>query len=46
MLFAFLGETIFNHNYPEEPPDLIFCDDSQLFQPDFEDVKVGYQIML
>jgi len=37
---VFVGETLFNVNYPTEPPDFIFAANDQQFLPNDAEVKV------
>jgi len=37
----FLGEVLFNFNYPTDPPDFIFPTDVENFQPEVEEIKVS-----
>jgi len=43
---SIVGETLFNANYPAEPPDFIFTGNDQQFQPNIAEVKVLSAICL
>jgi ubiquitin-protein ligase len=44
-IIIFVGEIVFNFNYPDEPPDFIFANDDEDFHPEIEEIQVGH-IML